>query len=115
MAPGTQLTITFDVGAKICTLRPCHRFPCRFEEPVETKADAMDVDDYNGAAPMLVEPRPAEDHVDAQASGGARGRRAPLVVHDGALRAQPSTTFSISLFPSPADHSRYDESRTTTD
>ena len=44
MAPGTQLTITF-------------------EEPVEAKADAMDVDDDNGAAPMLVEPRPAEDHL----------------------------------------------------
>ena len=28
-------------------------------------------------------------------SGGARGRRAPLVVHDGALRAQPS------IFPPP--------------
>ena len=24
MAPGTQLTITFGVGAKISTLRPCH-------------------------------------------------------------------------------------------
>ena len=44
MAPGTQLTITF-------------------EEPAEAKADAMDVDDDNGAAPMLVEPRPAEDHL----------------------------------------------------
>ena len=37
------------------------------------------------------------------AEGGARGRRAPLVVHDGALRAQPSTTFSLPPFPSPAD------------
>ena len=34
----------------------------------------------------------------SQAEGGARGRRAPLVVHDGALRAQPSTTFSLPLF-----------------
>ena len=37
--------------------------PRRFEEPAEAKADAMDVDDDNGAAPMLVEPRPAEDHL----------------------------------------------------
>ena len=63
MAPGTQLTITSRVGAKISTLRSCHWFPRRFEEPTEAKADAMDVDDDNGAAPMLVEPRPAEDHL----------------------------------------------------
>ena len=44
MAPGTQLTITF-------------------EEPTEAKADAMDVDDDNRAAPMLVEPRPAENRL----------------------------------------------------
>ena len=63
MAPGTQLTITSRVGAKISALRPCHRLSRRFEEPTEAKADAMDVDDDNGAAPMLVEPRPAEDHL----------------------------------------------------
>ena len=61
MAPGTQLTITFGVGAFISIFRPRHWFPRRFEEPAEAKADAMDVDDDNGAAPMLVEPRPAED------------------------------------------------------
>ena len=63
MAPGTQLTITSDVGAKISILRPLYSVPRRFEEPAEAKADAMDVDDDNGAAPMLVEPRPAEDHL----------------------------------------------------
>ena len=54
MAPGTQLTITSRVGAKIFMLRPRHWFPRRFEEPTEAKADAMDVGDDNGAAPMLV-------------------------------------------------------------
>ena len=54
MAPGTQLTITFDVGAKISILRVLYCFPRRFEEPTEAKADAMDVGDDNGAAPMLV-------------------------------------------------------------
>ena len=62
MAPGTQLTITSRVGAQISTSRPCHWFPRRFEEPSEAKADAMDVDDDNGAVPMLIEPRPAEDN-----------------------------------------------------
>ena len=45
-----------------------------------------------------------------QAEGGARGRRAPLVVHDGALRARPS----FYDFPPPSPLSpltRYDESR----
>ena len=42
--------------------------PRRFEEPVEAKADAMDVDDDNSAAPMLVEPRPAEDHLQPTSS-----------------------------------------------
>ena len=34
-----------------------------------------------------------------QAGGSARGRRAPLVVHDGALRAQP-----YYVFPPPSPH-----------
>ena len=59
MAPGTQLTITSRVNAEIFMLRPYHWFPRRFEEPTEAKYDAMDVDDDNGAAPMLVEPRRA--------------------------------------------------------
>ena len=53
MAPGTQLTITSRVGAEISIVRPTHRLPRRFEEPTEAKADAMDVDDDHGAAPML--------------------------------------------------------------
>ena len=83
MAPGTQLTITFDVGAKISTLRPCHRFPRRFEEPTEAKADAMDVDDDNGAAPMLVEPRPAENRLQPM-SDELDGDGAPAT-EDGVL------------------------------
>ena len=83
MAPGTQLTITSGVGAKISTLRPRHCFPRRFEEPTEAKADAMDVDDDNGAAPMLVEPRPAEDHPPAHVRRARRRRRAL----DGGRRA----------------------------
>ena len=97
MAPGTQLTITSRVGAKFSILRPLYWFSRRFEEPAEATADAMDVDDDNGAAPMLV------------------GRRAPLVVHDGALRAQPSFYVSLPLFPTFSPLTRYDESRTTTD
>ena len=85
MAPGTQLTITFGVGAKISTLRPCHRFPRRFEEPTEAKADAMDVDDDNGAAPMLVELRPAEDHLQ------------PMYELDG--DGAPSTEDGVLLLP----------------
>ena len=68
MARGTQLTITSRVGAKISILRPLDWFPRRFEEPVEAKADAMDVDDDNGAAPMLVEPRPAENRLTSWTS-----------------------------------------------
>ena len=37
--------------------------------------------------------------VTVPAEGGARGRRAPLVVHDGALRAQP-----YYVFPPPSPH-----------
>ena len=63
MAPGTQLTITSRVGAKISTLRPRHWFTRRFEEPTEAKADAMDVDDDRGADPMLVESLRADDRL----------------------------------------------------
>jgi hypothetical protein len=84
MAPGTQLTITSRGGAKISILRPCHRLPRRFEEPVEAKADAMDVDDDNGAAPMVVEPRPAEDNRLQPMSDELDGDGAPST-EDGVL------------------------------
>ena len=84
MAPGTQLTITSGTGAKISILRPLHLVPRRFEEPTEAKADAMDVDDNNGAAPMLVEPRPAEDHRLQPMSDELDGDVAPAT-EDGVL------------------------------
>ena len=44
----------------------------------------MDVDDDNGAAPMLVEPRPAEDHRLQPMSDEFDGDGAPLT-EDGVL------------------------------
>ena len=61
MAPGTQLTITF-------------------EEPV----DAMDVDDDRGADPMMVEPRPADNHRLQPMSDELDGDGAPST-EDGVL------------------------------
>ena len=66
------------------------------------------------ARPVGVRARPArQDQAEQQvprvgraalpAPGGARGRRAPLVVHDGALRAQPSFYDLPSLPFPPAD------------
>ena len=95
MAPGTQLTITSRVGAKIFMLRPLYSVPRRFEEPSEAKADPMDVDDDNRVAPMLVDGRvracsssPARPHVGAGRPVGSTP-----------LRVRTAFFFEAVMFP----------------